>query len=222
MFLSAVAARVPASRLSFSQRSNFLKYHPPKPWSCSVSSSDWNCPTNLTGDNGQVSSITNCFSGEPQGCPTVGHHAGKYQEAEKMRRDDESPGRISETNAARQPLLNVKGGLSVRSIRKVQEFLNENFSRKLALAEMAAVCELSPYHFLRAFSRTFGMPPHQYVLDLRLDFAERLLADSRMTIADIAHSCGFSSQSHFTTVMKKYRQVTPLQARVSKLSAKVR
>ncbi|WP_136616629.1 MULTISPECIES: helix-turn-helix domain-containing protein [Mesorhizobium] len=124
--------------------------------------------------------------------------------------------------AVRQLALNVKGGLSVRSARRVQAFLNENFSRKLALAEMAAVCGLSPYHFVRAFSRTFGAPPHQYVLDLRLDFAERLLADSRMTIADIAHLSGFSSQSHFTTVMKKYRGVTPLQARLSKLNAKNR
>jgi AraC-like DNA-binding protein len=124
--------------------------------------------------------------------------------------------------AMRQPALNVKGGLSARSARRVQEFLDENFTRKLALAEMAAVCGLSPYHFMRAFSRTFGMPPHQYVLDLRLDFAERLLAESRMTIADIANLAGFSSQSHFTTVMKKYRQVTPLQARVGKLNSKIR
>ncbi|WP_292191703.1 AraC family transcriptional regulator [Mesorhizobium sp.] len=140
----------------------------------------------------------------------------------KMPGDDGFPGSVSGTNSARQPTLNAKGGLSVRSTRRVQEFLNENFTRKLALAEMAAVCGLSPYHFVRAFSRTFGMPPHQYVLDLRLDLAEKLLADSRMTIADIAHSSGFSSQSHFTTVMKKYRQVTPLQARVGKLNAKVR
>lgn len=136
--------------------------------------------------------------------------------------DDDFPGSVSRINSARQPEFNAKGGLSPRGARKVQDFLRENFTRKLALAEMAAVCGLSPSHFVRAFARTFGVPPHQYVLDLRLDLAERLLADNRMTIADIAHSCGFSSQSHFTTMMKKYRQVTPLQARMRKLSAKIR
>ncbi|MBZ9710842.1 AraC family transcriptional regulator [Mesorhizobium sp. ESP7-2] len=136
--------------------------------------------------------------------------------------DDHFPGSVSRISSARQPEFNAKGGLSPRGARKVQDFLRENFTRKLTLAEMAAVCALSPSHFVRAFARTFGVPPHQYVLDLRLDLAERLLADSRMTIADIAHSCGFSSQSHFTTVMKKYRQVTPLQARVGELNAKVR
>ncbi|MER9654193.1 AraC family transcriptional regulator [Mesorhizobium sp. M0152] len=134
-----------------------------------------------------------------------------------MRRDEGAPEWAAGAKEARQPALNVKGGLSVRGARKVQAFLDENFSRKLALAEMAAVCELSPSHFVRAFSKTFGAPPHQYVLDLRLDFAERLLLDKHLTIADIAHLCGFSSQSHFTTVMKKYRGVTPLQARSRKL-----
>ncbi|TPK04817.1 helix-turn-helix transcriptional regulator [Mesorhizobium sp. B2-5-9] len=140
----------------------------------------------------------------------------------RMPGDDGFPGSVSRINSARQPALTAKGGLSPRAARKVQDFLHENFTRKLALAEMAAVCGLSPSHFVRAFARTFGVPPHQYVLDLRLDLAERLLADSSMTIADIAHSSGFSSQSHFTTVMKKYRQVTPLQARVGKLNAKIR
>ncbi|MBZ9892079.1 MULTISPECIES: AraC family transcriptional regulator [Mesorhizobium] len=140
---------------------------------------------------------------------------------QEMPGEDGVPGPVSGPNS-RQPTLNAKGGLSVRAASRVRQFLDENFTRKLALAEMAAVCGLSPYHFVRAFSRTFGMPPHQYVLGLRLDFAERLLADSGMTIADIAHSSGFSSQSHFTTVMKKYRQMTPLQARMGKLSAKFR
>ncbi|AEH86542.1 AraC family transcriptional regulator [Mesorhizobium opportunistum] len=138
------------------------------------------------------------------------------------RREDDPAGSASGAGSAQEPALQPKGGLSVRGARKVQEFLDENFTRKLALADMAAVCGLSPYHFMRAFSRTFGMPPHQYVIDLRLDFAERLLAESRMTIADIAHLAGFSSQSHFTTLMKKYRQTTPLQARVGKLNSKVR
>ncbi|PBC11775.1 hypothetical protein CK230_05910 [Mesorhizobium sp. WSM3859] len=78
---------------------------------------------------------------------------------------------------------------------------------------MAAVCDLSPYHFARAFSKTFGVSPYQYVLGLRLDLAEKLLADSRMSITDIADLAGFSSQSHLTTMMKKYRNATPQQVR---------
>ncbi|MGX8008834.1 AraC family transcriptional regulator [Mesorhizobium sp. ORM8.1] len=134
-----------------------------------------------------------------------------------MRRNDDLPDRLAQTAADRRPLLNAKGGLSARHTHQVQRFLSENFSRKLSLAEMAAVCGLSPYHFARAFSKTFGVSPHQYVLTLRLDLAEKLLAESSMSITDIADLSGFSSQSHFTTMMKKYRQVTPLQARARQI-----
>ncbi|WP_051333826.1 AraC family transcriptional regulator [Mesorhizobium sp. WSM3224] len=130
-----------------------------------------------------------------------------------MPRDHDLPTWFLEIPAERRPQLNAKGGLSIRATRQILQFLNENFSRKLSLADMAAVCELSPYHFARAFSKTFGVSPHQYVLALRLDFAEKLLADRRMSITDIADLSGFSSQSHLTTTMKKYRNVTPLQVR---------
>ncbi|MGX5832307.1 helix-turn-helix transcriptional regulator [Mesorhizobium sp. 43Arga] len=119
--------------------------------------------------------------------------------------------------AGRAPNLNVKGGLCASSTRSVQSFLQENFSRKLAVAEIAALSGLSTSHFIRAFSKTFGVPPHRYVLDQRLDYAESLLLARGMSIAEVAHLAGFSSQSHFTTVMKKYRGVTPSQARASEV-----
>ncbi|WP_245429834.1 AraC family transcriptional regulator [Mesorhizobium sp. WSM3859] len=130
-----------------------------------------------------------------------------------MRRDDDLPALLSEIASDRAPLPNAKGGLSARHTDQIQQFLKENFSRKLSLSEMAAVCDLSPYHFARAFSKTFGVSPYQYVLGLRLDLAEKLLADSRMSITDIADLAGFSSQSHLTTMMKKYRNATPQQVR---------
>ncbi len=130
-----------------------------------------------------------------------------------MRRDDDLPAVLSEIASDRSPLLNAKGGLSAKHTHQIQQFLKENFSRKLSLADMAAICDLSSYHFARAFSKTFGVSPHQYVLVLRLDLAEKLLADSSMSITDIADLSGFSSQSHFTTMMRKYRHMTPQQVR---------
>jgi AraC family transcriptional regulator len=107
----------------------------------------------------------------------------------------------------------ASGGLSAANARRVQEYLNENFTRKLSIAELAAVCDLSPFHFLRAFAKTFGQPPHQYLLALRLAFAERLLVEDDLTIADIAYLSGFSNQSHLTAAMRKYRHTTPAELR---------
>nr|WP_246252114.1 AraC family transcriptional regulator [Mesorhizobium camelthorni] len=106
-----------------------------------------------------------------------------------------------------------KGGLSNRSARRVQEFLEVNFSSKISVADLAAVSGLSPRHFIQAFTRTFGEPPHKHLLRLRLSFAERLLVKGEMPIAEVAHLSGFSSQSHLTTAMMKYRRITPMQVR---------
>jgi AraC family transcriptional regulator len=111
------------------------------------------------------------------------------------------------------PLPTMKGGLSARSARRIKEFLDENFSRKLSVAELATVAGLSPHYFMQAFTRTFGEPPHQYLVKRRLAFAEKLLVNGNLSIADVAHLSGFSSQSHLTSAMKKYRQATPMQMR---------
>jgi AraC family transcriptional regulator len=111
-----------------------------------------------------------------------------------------------------------RGGLPKHKARQMQEFLHENLTRKISVADLAAVCRLSPGHFMRAFTKTFGQSPHQYLLNLRLSRAERLLVASEMKIIDIAHLSGFSTQSHLTTAMKKQKNVTPAQIRSNQIS----
>jgi len=108
---------------------------------------------------------------------------------------------------------NPRSGLSPNDAKKVREFLNENFTRKLSVAELAGVVGLSPFYFIRAFAGTFGQSPHQYILGLRLNFAEKLLVESNIRIAEIAYLSGFSSQSHLTAAMKRSRNATPADLR---------
>lgn len=105
------------------------------------------------------------------------------------------------------------GGLSNRSAVRVRELLESRFSSKITVAELAAVSGLSPRHFIQAFTKTFGEPPHKYVLRLRLNFAEKLLVENVLSIAEIAHLSGFSDQSHLTATMSKHRNRTPRQVR---------
>jgi len=105
-----------------------------------------------------------------------------------------------------------KGGLSADGARRVREYLDENFTRKILVTELASVAGVSPNHFIVRFARTFGMPPHRYLINLRLDFAEKLLVDGKLAIADIAYLAGFSDQSHLAATMKKYRGRTPTRA----------
>ncbi len=114
------------------------------------------------------------------------------------------------------PLKPAKGSLPQHKAKKVQDYLRENFRQKVSVAELAAICDLSPEHFLQAFTRTFGFPPHQYLINLRLAAAERLLGESDLSIAAVAYASGFSSQSHLTTTMRKYKNLTPAQLRGAK------
>ncbi|MGK9287167.1 helix-turn-helix domain-containing protein [Sinorhizobium meliloti] len=116
-------------------------------------------------------------------------------------------------SSAAKPLKPVDGGLSTVAANRVREYLHEHFRRKLTISEIAATCGLSPGYFTQAFAKTFGRPPHRYVLELRLEFAEKLLAGTDMPVAEIAYLSGFSSQSHLTNMMKTHRDKTPRQFR---------
>ncbi|MBB3609425.1 AraC family transcriptional regulator [Rhizobium sp. BK602] len=109
-----------------------------------------------------------------------------------------------------------KGGLSAKSARRVEEYLHEHFTQKVHIAELAAVAGISPNHFILRFAKTFGMPPHRYLINLRLDFAEKLLIEGEIAIAEIAYMAGFSDQSHLATTMKRYRGKTPTELRFAR------
>jgi len=115
------------------------------------------------------------------------------------------------TSRSRQA-VSPRGGLSTVGARRVREYLNENFARKILVAELASVAGVSPNHFIARFARTFGMPPHRYLINLRLDLAEKLLVNGEFAIAEVAYLCGFSDQSHLAATMKKYRGRTPTKA----------
>ncbi|MBZ9862971.1 helix-turn-helix domain-containing protein [Mesorhizobium sp. CA12] len=118
------------------------------------------------------------------------------------------------TSRDREP-QQLKGGLTRKAARNLEHFLRANLARKISVGELATLANLSPNHFIQAFSRTFGKSPHRYLLDLRLDHATRLLSEGDATITDVAYLSGFSSQSHLTAAMKKYRGTTPTRFRSS-------
>ena len=73
---------------------------------------------------------------------------------------------------------------------------------------MASQAKLSKFHLIRVFDRCYGMPPHAYVMQLRMSQAKEMLRDD-MDILDIALSLGFYDQSHFANTFKQYVGVTP-------------
>nr|WP_242050579.1 AraC family transcriptional regulator [Oculatella sp. FACHB-28] len=108
-------------------------------------------------------------------------------------------------------LSNNSGSLSQAKLRQVTDYINEQLHQDLKLSEIAAIAQLSPYHFLRLFKQSTTLTPHQYILQRRVERAKSLLQHSELSIAQIATRVGFADQSHFTRCFKRALGMTPKQ-----------
>jgi AraC family transcriptional regulator len=99
--------------------------------------------------------------------------------------------------------------LDSRVFKRLQERLLSMPPRKLSLAALAADIGYSERHLFRSFRATIGRTPYQYVLDLRLENARRLMLDSRLNLLDIALECGFVGHAHFTKVFRQRFGISP-------------
>ena len=100
-------------------------------------------------------------------------------------------------------------GLQPRILSRVREKIEANLDFELSLGSLAEESGYSRAHFLRMFRAATGLTPHQYVLDLRLRRAQDRLRQKGSSIIDVAVSCGFSSQSHMTSVFRQRLEMTP-------------
>jgi AraC-like DNA-binding protein len=104
---------------------------------------------------------------------------------------------------------NARGGLAAWQLQRARDFINVNLERDPSIAEIAHECGLSSGYFARAFKRSTGVPPYQWLTKLRIERAKELLKDPRCELADIAQLCGFVDQSHFTRVFSRSEGYSP-------------
>src|SRR6266567_690832 len=88
-------------------------------------------------------------------------------------------------------------------IHRVVEYLHRGYSEKITVEEMARVAAISPSHFSRVFRKETGLSPMNYLIDLRLSKARRLLVSGEPCVTSVALRCGFASPSHFTDSFRK-------------------
>jgi AraC family transcriptional regulator len=107
------------------------------------------------------------------------------------------------------------GGLSAAKLKQVTDFIGENYSHDLKLAELAQVAGMSSFHFAREFKRTTGTTPHQYLIKFRVERAKALLAKNEVPLVEVSLRSGFSHQSHFTRLFRKITGTTPHSYRLT-------
>ncbi len=107
------------------------------------------------------------------------------------------------------------GGVASRrtgclSLRPILDYLHAHHAEPISLEQLANLANLKPLRFLRLFQREMGLPPHAYLLQVRVERAKQLLAVG-VPIAQVAFDTGFSDQSHLHRHFKRWVGTTPRQ-----------
>ncbi|MEN3112661.1 AraC family ligand binding domain-containing protein [Uliginosibacterium paludis] len=103
----------------------------------------------------------------------------------------------------------VAGALGDAECRRVHDYCMSRLAERITLEDLAVLCGMSRFQFLRRFSRRFGLTPHNWLIRLRLERACHLLARGGRTVAELAQELGFYDQSHFTRCFRAAFGVAP-------------
>jgi AraC-like DNA-binding protein len=98
-------------------------------------------------------------------------------------------------------------------INRVLVYINRHLGEKMTLAQISRVAGLTSVVFSRVFSRIVRKTFSQYVLELRIGKACRLLTETTRCIIEIAYESGFQNLSNFNRLFRKYRHMTPREFR---------
>jgi AraC family transcriptional regulator len=108
------------------------------------------------------------------------------------------------------------GELSRWRLKRAIDYFEAQLGNPVSLADVASSAGLTRMHFAAQFRAATGLRPHEYLLRRRIERAQEMLAGTGMPLVDIALSVGFQTQSHFTSVFKRYAGQPPRAWRESR------
>jgi AraC-like DNA-binding protein len=96
-----------------------------------------------------------------------------------------------------------------RRLCRARDLLREPREPAPSIEALAREVRISPFHFIRQFEAVFGVTPHQYRIQSRLDLAKELLAGGEHSVTDVCMAVGFSSLGSFSTLFTRRVGETP-------------
>lgn len=98
-------------------------------------------------------------------------------------------------------------------MRFVKGYLKENYMNEISMNQLAEQVGFSPFYFSRLFKQQFQMGFVDYLTDLRISAAKKLLDDPTLPLKNIAARCGYDTPSYFAKIFKKRTGLTPTEYR---------
>jgi AraC-like DNA-binding protein len=97
-------------------------------------------------------------------------------------------------------------------------YIDKHFPDKIGLNQIAAKAHISKFHFIRLFKKYYGRTPIQYVQEVRIENAKKLLKKGR-SVNDVCSAIGFTSKTSFITLFKKLTGTTPFNYQKRKIQS---
>ena len=114
----------------------------------------------------------------------------------------------------RSTLLSTNEGLDPAKLKRVIDLISDRILEGISVSEIAEHIDMSTSYFSHQFKKSIGLTPHQYIVQQRIEMAQRLLKQRQdLSLADIAIECGFTHQSHLGRVFKEHTGITLKQYR---------
>lgn len=106
--------------------------------------------------------------------------------------------------------------MAAARFKKVFSFISANLERKIEVTELARLLNLNANYFCNLFSATIGVAPRTYILQRRIELAQRLLWETELPLKDICARCGYDDIAYFCRVFKKQTFMTPSEFKLTK------
>jgi AraC family transcriptional regulator len=94
-------------------------------------------------------------------------------------------------------------------LRQLTDWMAEHVAEEFSLERLAALAGLSKFHFQRLFKTAVGVSPSQYLIDLRMNEARRLLRETKMSVIEVALEIGYANPSHFAQLFRRETGLSP-------------
>ena len=100
-----------------------------------------------------------------------------------------------------------------RRVQKVQRYINSHYQEDIRLSQLADMVGMTPVSFSRFFRLRTGKTLSDFIIDIRLGYATRMLVDTAKTVAEVCYDCGFNNLSNFNRMFKRKKGCSPKEFR---------
>lgn len=119
-------------------------------------------------------------------------------------------------SGATAPTIHARGGLAPSVVRRIRDYIEGHIGQRITVKLLAKLANLSVCYFVRAFKRSLGVTPHDYLIRRRVELTMGLLSGTDMALSEIAVAAGFADQSHCARRFRQRVGMSPCDYRRSR------